>query len=295
MIDFLLSYSSVLDGILINALLALSQFAVLRAGVFSLATAAFAAVGAYSAALLATRAGIPPAFAALAATALGGLTAGIVALPLSRLRGVFQALATLALVQVVMSFMLTATPITNGAIGINSIPRSIGTGTLLFLTAGVLALLHAVCSNGIGRAFNVILQDETVAASLGVDVARYHLLAFVLSGCIGGLAGAALALSSYSITPGIFGFHMLVNVLAMVVLGGSGSIWGPLIGATILTILPELFRVFADYRNVVQGVLLCLCIMFLPHGVMGGIRSVRRRKNATPPAPSSLAMEADHA
>ncbi|MGE4239841.1 branched-chain amino acid ABC transporter permease [Ramlibacter sp.] len=286
MIDYLLSYASVLDAILIGSLLAMSQFVVLRAGVFSLAPAAFAAVGAYTAALMVKNAGMHPALAVVAAMALGTLLSAIVALPLSRLRGVFQALATLALVQVVMSFTLTATPLTNGAIGINSIPRSLGTGWLLVLVAAVILLLHAICSHGIGRAFNVILQDETVAASLGVQVAKYHRIAFLLSGCIGGLAGAAIALSSYTIQPSLFGFHMLVNVLAMVVLGGTGSVWGPLIGAAILTLLPEMFRVFADYRTVVQGVLLCICIMFMPRGVT---HSWRFRRAARPPAPTKLA------
>jgi branched-chain amino acid transport system permease protein len=99
----------------------------------------------------------------------------------------------------------------------------------------------------------------------GGDTAALVLLC--LEQAIAGLGGALLATSSYAITPGEFGFHMLVAALAMVVLGGRTTVWGALVGAAILTTLPELFRVFADYRNVVQGILLMVVIIYLPRGV----------------------------
>ena len=95
-----------------------------------------------------------------------------------------------------------------------------------------------------------------------------------------------MATSSYAITPGEFGFGMLVATLAMVVLGGRTSVWGALVGAAILTTLPELFRVFADYRNVVQGILLMLVIVYLPRGVadtvIAMLRDRRLRRRAAP-------------
>jgi len=271
MIDLLLSYRSVADIVLVNAVLACSQYIAFRAGVFSLGTAAFASLGAYCTALLVMQAGVHPAVATFAAMAIGGVLSALLALPLSRLRGVFQALATLALVQIVLSGTLNLTEITNGALGINGIPRPIGTLGLLAVVAVVVYILLAVGGSSIGRAFDVIREDETVAVALGISVDRHQLLAFVLSGVLGGLAGSLYAFTRYTIIPTDFGFHMLINVLAMVVLGGRLSVWGALCGATILSVLPEMFRVFADYRMEFQGGLLMLCIIFLPRGVADSV------------------------
>lgn len=302
MMDFLFTYASLFDLVLVNALLATSQYVVLRAGVFSLGTAGFAALGAYAAALLVTRAGWSPALAVAAGMALGTAASALLAMPLARLRGVFQAVATLAFVQIVLSATQNWVELTNGALGINGIPKVVGTGTLVAAVVLVVLLLVAMGRFGIGRALDVIREDETVAVSLGIQVPRYHRLAFVLSGALAGLAGALHACNSYTITPGEYGFQMLVNVLAMVVLGGRTSVWGALVGAAILSTLPELFRVFADYRNVVQGALLMLVIVYLPRGVadtlIAAVRDRRLRRAATsnsaappraaaPPPPSS--------
>jgi branched-chain amino acid transport system permease protein len=287
MIDFFFSYASLLDLILVNALLAMSQYVVLRAGVFSLGTAGFAALGAYTSAILVTRAGWPPAMAIVAGMLLGTLASTLLAVPLSRLRGVFQAVATLAFVQIVLSVTQNWVALTNGALGINGIPKVVGTGTLLAVVVLVVAFLVAMGRFSVGRALDVIREDETVAVSLGISVPRYHRLAFIVSGAVAGLAGALHACNSYTITPGEYGFQMLVNVLAMVVLGGRTSVWGALAGAIILSALPELFRVFADYRNVVQGGLLMLVIVYLPRGVADTLvarlrdRRLQRRAGAT--------------
>lgn len=271
MIDFFLSYRSVADVFMVNAILACSQYIALRAGVFSLGTAAFAGLGAYCVAWLVMRAGFPPSVATVVAMALGGVLSALLALPLSRLRGVFQALATLALVQIVLSGTLNLTELTNGALGINGIPRAIGTLGLLGVVFVVVYILLAIEASSIGRAFNVIREDETVAVALGISVDRYQIIAFILSGVLAGLAGSLYAFTRYTIIPTDFGFHMLINVLAMVVLGGRLSVWGALVGAAILSILPEVFRVFADYRMEFQGGLLMLCIIFLPRGVADSV------------------------
>lgn len=267
MINFFQTYESLFDHILVYCLLAMSQYVVLRAGVFSLGTAAFAALGAYGCALLVTKAGWPPALAIIAGTALGTVASALLAFPLARLRGVFQAVATLALVQIVLSVTQNWVSVTNGALGVNGIPKVAGTGVLLAVVAIVVWFLVALGRYGVGRAMDVIREDETVAVSLGISVPYYHRIAFIVSGLLAGLGGALQASSSYAITPQDFGFSMLVAVLAMVVLGGRTTVWGALIGAVILTSLPELFRVFADYRNVVQGILLMLVIVYLPRGV----------------------------
>ncbi len=281
MTGFVLSYLPLVELAAFNALLAYSQYIVLRAGVFSIATPAFAAVGAYAAAILSVKLGLPPAVGVAAACVLGALLGGLLSLPLARLRGVFQALATLALVQVVMSIALSWTSLTEGALGINGIPKAVGLEWFAAALLAVLYLMHAISISSIGRAFNVVGEDETVAVSMGISVVRHHAIAFVLSGLLGSLAGAMHAYSSYSITPNEYGFHMLTLVLAMVVLGGRVSIWGPLVGSLILTGLPELLRGFENYRMVVQGAILMLAIVFLPAGIVDtAIRLYRNRKVA---------------
>lgn len=276
MINFFQTYQSLFDHILVYALLAMSQYVVLRAGVFSLGTAGFAALGAYGCALLITKLGWPPFAAIVAGTLLGTLASAVLAFPLSRLRGVFQAVATLAMVQIVLSATQNWVSVTNGALGVNAIPKVAGTGVLLAVVAVVVLLMVAIGRYSIGRAWDVIREDETVAVSLGISVPYYQRIAFILSGLLAGLGGALHATSSYAITPQEFGFGMLVAALAMVVLGGRTTVWGALVGAAILTTLPELFRVFAEYRNVVQGILLMLVIVYLPRGVADTVLALLR-------------------
>lgn len=276
--SFFIAYTPLFELLMVNSLLAISQYVVLRAGVFSLATAAFAAIGAYASAILATKLGLSPWVGLGASLALGAFAGMLIAVPLARLRGVFQAIATIALVQIVLSFTQNASDITNGALGINGIPKIIGPLALLVALLAVLYLIAVVSMSSIGRAFDILREDENVAVALGISVQKHHMVAFVLSGAIGGLAGGLHALNSYSITPGEFGFQMVVSLLAMVVLGGRISIWGPLVGAFILTALPELLRIFSEYRSILQGVLLMLSVAFLPRGLVDSAAALLRAR-----------------
>lgn len=277
MMDYLLAYRSLLDLVLLNAVLAFSQYVVLRAGVFSIATAGLAAIGAYTAANAVQSWGWPAPLGLLAGMTSATAAAMLIALPLARLRGVFQAIATLAFVQLVLSVTQNATALTGGALGMNGIPRWATTPVLLGCVAVVMYLLISLGRSWIGRAFDTIRQDETVAVSLGIDVQRLHLLAFALSGALAGLGGALDAYHGYSITPDAFGFRVLVACLTFVVLGGRVSPWGPLVGAAILTVLPEVARPFRDYALLVHGALLIAAITHLPDGV---VDTVARRLRA---------------
>ncbi|WP_439588970.1 branched-chain amino acid ABC transporter permease [Hydrogenophaga sp.] len=283
MLNFLNTYQSLFDHILVNMLLAASQYVVLRAGVFSLGSAGFAALGAYCTALLTTKLGWNPWLSVIIGMMLGTLVSALLALPLSRLRGVFQAVATLAFVQIVLTVTQNWVSLTNGPMGVNSIPHAASTWSLLTIVVAVVVFLVMMGRYSFGRALDVIREDETVAVSLGISVPYYHRIAFVLSGALAGLSGGLHAISSYSITPHDYGFALLVAALAMVVLGGRTTVWGALVGALVLTSLPELFRVFADYRAVVQGILLMLVIIYLPRGLADTViarvkdRRLRRR------------------
>ncbi|MFT3960968.1 branched-chain amino acid ABC transporter permease [Propionivibrio sp.] len=277
---FVLGHLSLLELVLVSGVLAYSQYIVLRAGVFSMATAGFASLGAYAAALLAVRLGFPFWAGLLAASLIGAAAGGALAWPLARLRGVFQAIATLAFVQIVMSFGLYWESLTGGALGLNGIPKLVHLGHLLIVAGAVLYLMRAVSRTGIGRAFDTIRQDETVAVSLGISVVAHQRLAFALSGALGGLGGGLMAYRNYSIVPEDFGFPLLIAALSFVVLGGRNAVLGPLAGALILNLLPEAARPLADYRLAVNGVLMVLAIIYWPHGVVDTLSLHWRQRRA---------------
>ncbi len=272
MSDWLIGYAPLVSQAILACGFAFSQYIVLRAGVFSVATAGLASIGAYTAALLTMRLGFPPAISLVASLLVGALAGGILSIPLARLRGVFQAIATLAFVQIVLSVTLYIEPVTGGALGLNGIPHVIGTWDLMLFLAAVVYLMLALGNSSIGRAFDAARQDETVAVALGIAVVRYHALAFMLSGAIAGLTGGLYAFHRYSIVPEQFGFPLLVESLAAVVLGGRISVAGPIVGAVMLTILPELARGLAEQRYLLHGALLMVVIIYLPGGIVDTIK-----------------------
>lgn len=294
MIDFILAYRGLLDQIAIAAILAYSQYVVLRAGVFSIATAGFASVGAYGAALCMTRLGLPAIVGVMAAMLASTALALLIAWPLARLRGVFQAIATLAFVQIVLSVAQNATSLTNGALGINGIPKAATSPVVLGTLALVVVLLWNLGRSRFGRAFDAIRQDETVAVALGIPVVRMHLLAFAASGLLGGLGGALEAYHSYSITPEQFGFHLLVAALTFVILGGRVSVWGPLVGAAIMTLLPEFARPLKDYRLLLQGGLLIVVTIYLQDGIVDTLLARWRRARSAGATVTAPSLEARH-
>jgi branched-chain amino acid transport system permease protein len=281
MSDFFAAYRPLIELFLLHTGYAFSQYIVLRAGVFSVANAGFAAIGAYLAAILTVRYGLPAPLAVAAAVVAGIACALLLSWPLARLRGVYQAIATLAFVQIVLSLNLYAEDLTGGAMGFNGIPKVVGTGWLVAAVVLVVYAMHAINSTRIGRAFEAVRQDEAMAASLGVSVRFHQALAFAVSGAIAGLFGALEAFHSYALEPNQFGFAFLVAGLSYVVLGGRRSIWGPVVGTAVLVALPELARSLAENRILVYGLLLIAVINFLPRGIVDtALSAVHRRRMA---------------
>lgn len=278
MTDYLLSYQPLFNQVLVFALLGYSQVVVLRAGVFSVATVGIASIGAYASGIATVKWGWPAPAATVLSTGLGLVVGLLIAIPLSRLRGVYQAIATIAMVQVVVSLTMYSESLTNGVLGLSNIPKGYDTpGFLLFLAAVMFALANLKRS-GTGRAFDAIRHEETVAVALGISVTRQHAIAFGLSGLLAGLAGSLVAFYGRSLFPAQFGFHLLTEVLAFCVLGGMNSIWGPLIGAAILIVVPDFARPLADNTLLFYGAVLIGSIVFLPHGVADTIGQWRLRR-----------------
>ena len=265
--DFLRAYSTAIGTIGINALLALSVWVTLYAGQLTLGNAAFMGVGAYTAALLGMRAGVPfPA-----SLAIGAAAAAVLAIPLGltvfRLRGVYLAIATIGFGEVVRVVLL-ATPITGKGLGLNGIPPTTELWHIFLALAVVSYVLARVQGSTVGRAWAAIREDELAAASQGVPVRRYKLYAFVTGALIAGLAGGLSAHLNFSIEPGDFAFTRAVQILVFAVVGGIPNVLGPILGATLLTALPEILRPLRDYRDILQGVILILVIIYLPRGLV---------------------------
>jgi branched-chain amino acid transport system permease protein len=260
-------YSNLVLSLGTNALLALSIWLTLACGMLAMANAAFMGIGAYTAAILTMNYEVSFPVALLGGMAAPMLVAFIIGKPTLRLSGVYLAMATLGFGEVVRVFILNTESWTGGALGLNGIPQQtqwwhVGLAVLL-----TLVLLYRLRRSKIGRAFEAIKEDETAAGLMGVDVNNTKLLAFVLGALLAGLAGALNAHLTFFIGPNEYGFDRGVEILTMTILGGIGSIAGPVVGSIILTVLPEMLRAFNDFRLVINGLILILIVLFLPKGI----------------------------
>jgi branched-chain amino acid transport system permease protein len=279
---FFLQHQSLFDAFLLGCGFAFSQYIALKAGVFSIATAGLASIGAYATAIMATRWGLGPYVTLPLAGILGCLVSLLLAVPLAKLRGVFQGLATLAFVQIVVALVFFFPGITGGALGLNNIPKQIGTIEIVVCTIAVFYCLSSIERTRLGRIFDALRHNETAAATLGISIAYYHSVAFGISGAIAGLYGGLYALTSFSITPDYFGFHFMITALSYVILGGRSTVYGPIVGVLVLMSLPEIFRPFAEQRMLVYGATLVFVITCLPQGIVDTLISfVRHRRSVT--------------
>jgi branched-chain amino acid transport system permease protein len=260
-------YSNLVLTLGTNALLALSIYLTLSCGMLVIANAAFMGLGAYSAALLTMNYDAPFPLALAAGMAVPAVLAFVIGKPTLRLSGVYLAMATLAFGEVVRIALLNAEAITGGALGLNGIPQSTQGWHVALALALTLALLWRLRRSKVGRAFEAIKEDETAAGLMGIDVGAHKMLAFVLGAALAGLAGALNAHLTFFIGPSEYGFDRGVEILTMAILGGIGNLTGPVLGALILTLLPELLRSFKDFRLVVNGFILVLIVLFLPKGI----------------------------
>ncbi len=245
------------------------------AGQFSLGHAGFMGVGAYTSAVLTTVLDIPffhtPIGLAIAIFAGGGAAAAagyLVGLPSLRLRGDYLAIVTLGFGEIIRITFLNI-PEVGGARGLPAIPR-VSNFFWVYLSASLtfIALLRLVRSS-FGRAIISVRENEIAAESMGINVARYKIVAFVISSFFAGLAGALFAHYQGFIDPNTFNFTRSVEVVIMVVIGGMGSLSGSIIGAIIVCVLPELLRSFDQYRLVIFPLVLIIVMLVRPNGLLG--------------------------
>lgn len=273
----------------IYAVLALSlSLLVGFTGQVSMGHAAFYGMGAYTSAILSIRLGLSFWVTFWVAGIFAGLAAFIIGKLVLRLRGHVLAITTAffgVLVAVVMNNWI---PVTNGPMGITGIPRPspfsfLGLNIVLesrtdyyFLglvfVAGVLYFLWRIENSRIGDAMIAVRENEELAASIGINTMKSKVLAFTIAGALAGLAGAFYAHYILFISPVTFTINESINILVMVIFGGMSTLFGPVLGAICLTVLPELLRMAGELRLVIYGVALVFFIIKMPMGVWGTFR-----------------------
>ena len=274
---FWATYNTLVLSIGTNVLLALSIYLTLACGLLTVANAAFMGIGAYTAALLSLHSGLPFHLSLLLGALLPAVVALLLGPPTLRLSGVYLAMATLAFGEIVRIFLLNAEGLTGGALGLNGIPQHSQWFDVALAVSAALYVLLRLASSQIGRTLAAICQDETATELMGLNVRAYKLFAFVLGAALAGLAGGLNAHFTFFISPNEYGFDRGVEILAMGVLGGTGSPWGAVIGGVVITLLPELLRGLGDYRPLINGVILIVIILYSPKGIWDLTRFLPRR------------------
>jgi branched-chain amino acid transport system permease protein len=263
-------------------------------GLFSFGHAAFYGIGAYTAGILATRHGVP----FWLTLPLGGIVAGLfgvaIALPTLRLRGIFLALITIGFQEIVYLVTLNWIALTRGPMGIPGIPPPTIWGfafrgnrdyyyLLLAMVVLMLFLISRVVDSRVGRAFVAIREDEVAAQSVGIGIFPTKVRSFVIATVLAGVAGAFFAHHARFVSADSFRLDETFVILTMLIVGGMGTLIGPVIGAVFLVILPEVSRFLVEYRDVVYGAILIGVILFRPEGIAGvpGIIHAREARART--------------
>ncbi len=298
----------VLNNIGLYALLALSLNVILGdAGLFNMGHAAFYAVGAYTAAILNTRLGLPVLWTLPVCGLVAAAFAALVARPVVHLRGDYLLIVTIGMGEIVrIALVNDVLGLTGGANGIFGIARPSLFGhrirkpeEFFYLIWGFVALtaflFHRLARSRFGRALTYLREDEIAAEGSGVPTARYRLMAFALGAAWAGMTGTLYAAKMTIISPESFGFWESVIVFLIVILGGSGSIPGVIAGAALVVGLPEIFRGFATARMLVFGAVMMVMMVFRPQGLFP-VRLLRFRTADLPEArPAAAAPEREAA
>jgi branched-chain amino acid transport system permease protein len=255
---------------------------------------AFAALGGYGSAILTANYYWDPVLALLVSMVLSGVIAAAVGYPTLRLRGHYLAMATFALGLITYEISIEWNSLTQGYMGLSGIPP-LGIGKyelvsekhqLIVLTLVMLVGVWVsvrLRDSRFGRALRAIAGSEAAANALGINVARYKLAAFVVAAVYASVAGSLFAHFVGFISPEVFGASMVILSFTMLYLGGVGTTWGPIIGALIVSLLPEVLRGLKEMQDVVYSVVLIAILIFAPRG-LSGLTVLFQRKQAGPDA-----------
>jgi branched-chain amino acid transport system permease protein len=286
----------------LNVMLAIGlDFILGYAGQLNLGHSAFYGIGAYVSTLLIMQLGVPFWIAFAVGVAFSGVAGMALSLFAVRLRGHYLAIATLGFAVIVHQVLLNWISLTQGPLGIYAIspPPAIAipglpaisfgnAANMFYLVAGFAflsyLLLDSLVRSPIGETLTAIREDEVSAASLGINTSAWKVFAFGVGSAIAGAAGAFYASFVGTLVPDAFIITESFTILAMVIVGGMGTLIGPVWGAILLTILPELLREFGDFRLVLYGIALTLAVLFVPGGLVQAAQILRARWRPVPSA-----------
>ena len=257
------------------------------AGQLSLTQAAFYGIGAYASAILTTRYGAPFWMGLAAACVLPGLVAWALGAPILRLRHFYLAMATLAFSEIMAVLFIQEVNITGGPTGITHVPAPSLFGWRIDTTAefyylvwilciAVVAFSYNLIRSKYGRALRAIAENEVAASAMGVDVPAMMSLMFVLSAIFAGMAGSLYAHYVTFVSPDTFSVALSIMLVIMVAVGGVNSLWGAVLGAVFITVLPSLLGGYRQYAMLVYGLILVLALMFMPNGIAGVFQDAGR-------------------
>ena len=284
----------------LNVMLAIGlDFILGYAGQLNLGHSAFYGIGAYASTLLVMQLGVPFWIAFLFGIVLAGAAGMALAIFAVRLRGHYLAIASLGFAVIVHQVLLNWISLTQGPLGIYGIkpPPAIAlpglpvisfgnTAHMFYLVAGVAflfyLLLDRLVRSPIGETLTAIREDEVSAASLGINCRIWKVFAFGIGSAIAGAAGAFYASFVGTLVPDAFIITESFTILAMVIVGGMGTLIGPVCGAILLTVLPELLRGFGDLRLVLYGIALTLVVLFMPGGIAQAVAILYARLGRSP-------------
>jgi len=265
-------YLQILTVIIINSILAVSLNLISGyTGQLSLGHATFMGLGAYAATLFTLNLQTPFLVSIVLGAVVAAFFGFIIGVPTLRLRGDYLAIATLGFGEITKNVLLNL-KITGGPMGLRGIPKV----TNVYVAAAALILvifsLGRIMNSRVGKSFIAIREDELAAEAMGINTTRFKILAFIIGAFYAGLAGGLYAFLFRYINPKDFGFMRSIEILCMVVLGGMGNTYGAVLGATIITILPEFLRsvspTIAQYRMVLYGLLLVIMMIVKPQGII---------------------------
>ncbi len=264
-------------------------------GLFNIGSAGFMCIGAYAAALLSTRLGMSFVPTLLLSVALTAGVGALLAFPTSRFAGFYFSITTMGFSEIVRLTALNWVSLTRGSNGIHSIPKpsilgfTLQTSThyyymILLILLLVLFCIRRILRSRVGRAWLSIRENPDAARSLGVPITLYKSLNFMVMGLILGLGGCLMAYYYRYISPEMFQIDNGHQVLAMVNLGGLGSIAGPLMGAAILSVCMEALRTMAEYRMIVYALIVLAMMWLRPQGIVGATNTVMVQRRMAKPA-----------
>lgn len=267
-------------------------------GQISMGQQTFFAIGAYGFAMLQSKLGWSPFAAIPAAIVIVAIVAFVVGMPLLRLRTHYLAMATLAFSLMVVGLANRWVDFTGGTSGIQVPAIALGDATMsrdvlyysLVVVAALAFLIHNfIISGHLGRAMQAVRDDETAAASLGVNVTVTKLRVFVLAAIFAAVAGIGFALVNRQVNPSFGEFPVIVTLLTISVVGGLGTRFGPLVGAIVVVLAPQILAQFGQLETLIYGLCLMLFLIFVPNGLSGLIEkaAARRFRKTEPVAPAA--------